>query len=45
MMSIFTSETCPYDLDLMDANSWALRELFGQKQTHRVNKTENNTPL
>jgi len=44
-MSIFTSETCPYDLDLIDANSWALRELFGQKHINTVNNTENNTPI
>lgn len=43
-MPIFTSTACPYDLDLIDANSWALRELFGQeKKTHVI--TQNNTPL
>lgn len=34
ILSIFTSITCPYDLDLIDANSWALLELYGlEKRT------------
>lgn len=41
MLSIFTSITCPYDLDLIDANSWALLEHFGWKKEH----SEWHTPL